>query len=155
MNYHITKFVDEISTHLEKGDFDIYVPLGRFEVGQIFDTMLDINFEANDEFVSIITDSINMVSERASNPLLYEDWIYEYSSVCAKIRKGHSVANKVLRKHILTDMDDRRKIAKQKPSRSHLNFLEYLLLTENNGKPLTYEEIEQNIKTVFMAVKNS
>lgn len=113
--------------------------------------MLDINFEADDTFVNLLNDGMNMVSERAANPLLYLDWIYEHSSVCTKIRKAHHAANLILNKYIGEDLNARREDARNETQFQH-NFLSQLLLTETNGRPLTYEEIAQNIKTVCVAV---
>lgn len=42
MNKHIDKFLKEIQEKFENNDeFDIYVPLAKFEVGQIFGKVFD------------------------------------------------------------------------------------------------------------------
>uniref|UniRef100_A0A336K3Q0 CSON009732 protein n=1 Tax=Culicoides sonorensis TaxID=179676 RepID=A0A336K3Q0_CULSO len=101
-------------------------------------------------FITIINDGINQISERAANPLLYPDFIYKYSNVCKKIHAAHNEANKIIQSMIGTDIDDRRNMLKKQPNKV-LNLLNHLLVSEVNGKYLSYTEIEENIKTILMA----
>lgn len=91
-----------------------------------------------------------MISERATNPFLYLDWIYKYSNVCATIRLAHNAAHDILEKNVGTDLDILRKDIEKMP----LNFLYYLLCTEIKGRKLSFGEIEDNVKTVLMAVRS-
>ncbi|XP_063709173.1 probable cytochrome P450 313a4 [Culicoides brevitarsis] len=148
---HITKFTEEIGSHVDKEAFDVSTLVGRFEVGQMFKTMLDCDFIPDDEFVNALAEGTDNVSKRASDPILFFDYFYERSEIGKKIRRSHNAANKVLRDFILPNFEERRKLAQQKESRSHMNLLDYLLVTKKDGRFLTYDEIEENIKSVFMA----
>ncbi|XP_063709174.1 cytochrome P450 4C1-like [Culicoides brevitarsis] len=155
MNEHITKFAEEIGSHVGKEAFDVAPLIGRFEVAQMFKTMLDFDFVPDDELVNSISEATECISQRCANPFLCLDFFYKRSALGKKMRRAHNAANKAVRSFVLPNFEERRKLAQQKESRSHMNLLDYLLVTKKDGRFLTYDEIEENIKTMFMAASDT
>lgn len=123
--------------------------------------MLDAKFECTEDFVRILNEATDMVGSRFLNPFYHSDIIYLCSALSRKAKVAHEAARIALDrifgqgfKRTCEDIDDDVDILNNNTRTRRRYFIDELCKIKKFDKSLTNEEIEENIKTIIIAVRH-
>lgn len=100
--------------------------------------------------LQVATDTIG---KRFLNPIYYPELIYRFSSLYENLKKTHNLAYKIFQKYIKPEFNIIREDIENGNSKCFArNLLDELCEIVKYRRLLTYEEIEENVKTIIVAV---
>lgn len=127
----------------------VFANVSRFSA----DAFLDIQTLANEKWLKAAQVATNVIGERIMNPLLYADPVFWFTSQGKDLQKalqdGHVVLDKVVRPEFIAKRAD---IENGNYKIHNRNLLDELCEVRKNNELLTYDEVLDNIKTLYTAV---
>lgn len=107
-------------------------------------------------FLKAVREATNNIGERMINPLYYPEFFYSFTSMYKDLRAAHKYADKVFDKYVRPLFDDKREDIDNKNVKWHdRNMFDELCEIVKYSNFLTYDEVLENIKTMFAAVSFS
>ncbi|XP_063709175.1 probable cytochrome P450 313a4 [Culicoides brevitarsis] len=151
MNRHVDELCRKIEQFTEKKEaFDIYNVLAHFEIDEICETILKSDYRCDQNLVDMLQSSTDNIGKRVFNPIYHPEFIYRHSSVGRVIRGAHAMGTKIFKPMIMKSIDDT--INGNKRDDTKYTVMGQLLsIGQDGGRKLTYEEIEDNVKTFITA----
>lgn len=150
MNQHVDDFCEKIEMFIGHEEFDIYDTVAQFEFDEIFETMLNTKYKCDKTLVDILQSTTDNIAKRVFNPMYHPEFIYRASNIHKEIREGHEAGTKILKPLIIKSIseiqDSNNNLRLEKPT-----IISQLLNIKKDRRELSYEEIEENVKTILTA----
>lgn len=118
------------------------------------DAILDVEFKSDEKLLKSLQVATDTIGKRFLNPIYYPEIIYRCSSLYKNLQKTHNLAYGIFQEYIrpvfnvIRDDIDNGLNSKC----SARNLLDELCEIVKFRRLLTYEEIEENVKTIIVAV---
>uniref|UniRef100_A0A336LKH4 CSON009731 protein n=1 Tax=Culicoides sonorensis TaxID=179676 RepID=A0A336LKH4_CULSO len=158
MNKHIDRLLEKLSVKVGKGPFDVFTPIAQFDVEEVFDIILDAQFTCTEEFATILNEATNTIGKRFFNPLLYPDFIFNFTSISRNSKLAHEFTKKLVYQLFGNNFDE---FVKNKPINCDINnnelkdrryFIDELCkIKAVQGQKFSDPDIVENIKTILIA----
>lgn len=153
INKHVDEFCERIGNFIGHGEFDIYNALAHFEIDEIFETMLHTTYKCDQNLVDTLQSTTDNIGKRVFNPIYHPEFIYRASNIHKEIQKAHVTGTKILKPIITQSIDEILDTNNNNNVSEKTNFslIGQLINIRKDGRKLTYDEIEENVKTILTA----
>lgn len=114
---------------------------------------MDIEYKSDEKLLKSMMLATDAIGKRFLNPIFYPEFIYRRSSLYKKLQNTHTVAYDIFQKYVKPEFNVKREDVLNGNSKcSARNLMDELCEIIKFKRLLTYEEIEENIKTIIAAV---
>lgn len=173
INKHINVLCEKFDPLIKTGEFNVFKVIAYSEIDLIFgkscdltrisvflkiflklDAILDVEFKSDEKLLKSLQVATDTIGKRFLNPIYYPEIIYRCSSLYKNLQKTHNLAYDIFQEYIRPVFNViRNDIDNGINSKcSARNLLDELCEIVKFRRLLTYEEIEENVKTIIVAV---
>ncbi|ETN65474.1 cytochrome P450 [Anopheles darlingi] len=152
--------VTKLAAHVGGDDFDVYLPLRYCAMDIICETAMGIQLHCQSnptgQIISATEEIIDLVHKRVFDPVRGHTWVYPFTHAGHRTRKTvevlHNFTNSVIRerRQYLLDLARQHDGEGEKPVHK-MTFLDLLLETQIDGKPLPEDDIRGEVSTFMFA----
>nr|XP_022918835.1 uncharacterized protein LOC111427770 [Onthophagus taurus] len=152
--------IENLNKHVKKGGFDVYPYITLCTLDIICESAMGtkVNAQTNSEssYVKAVREMCRIVIDRTLNPMKAFEFIYVFTKDYRKEKNALKILHgytdtliKSKKQELLANMGCNKNDLGS--NRKRLAFLDLLLLSQIDGKPLTDEEIRQEVDTFMFA----